>query len=60
MKEFNWREGINARLTHRLCGYLRAVENIKKAVAKNIPAVNADDRSTWELLQIEMAKQRWF
>lgn len=60
MKDFNWREGINSRLTYRLRGYLREVENIKKAVAKNIPAVNAVDRYMWELSQIEIAKQRWF
>lgn len=60
MKEFNWREGINARLTYRLLGYIREVKRIKKAVAKDIPAVNADNRLTWEWLQIQKAKQRWF
>ena len=60
MKEFKWRECINSRLTYRLRGYLREVNGIKKAVAKNIPAVNADDRLTWECLQIQQAKQRWF
>lgn len=60
MKEFNWREGISARLTYRLRGYLIEVKRIKKAVAKNIPAVNADTRLMWEWVQIEEAKQRWF
>lgn len=41
-------------------GYIREVESIKKAITKNKLSDNIVDLSTWELLQIEIAKQRWF
>lgn len=60
MKEFNWREGINARLTYRLRGFIREVKCIKKAAAKDIPGFNAEERPLWEFIQITASKQRWF
>lgn len=60
MKGFNWREGISARLTYRLRGYLREVERIKKAAAKDIPGFNSEARPLWEFTKITAAKQRWF